>query len=120
MRSWSVLYGIVFLALGILGFFPTQYLGQFLLGLFDANMWYNILYLITGGFGLLAAILPRPFIRLYLQVVGIIYTVLGVGGMLFKGIHFPMAMHNNTWLLIIAGIIALIVGFASRRNNERT
>lgn len=120
MRGWSILYGIVFLVLGLVSFFPLPYIGKFLEGMFNVDMWYNILYLVTGGFGLLAAIFPRPFTRLYLQVVGIIYTVLGVGTMAFKGIRLPIAISNNTWLLLVAGVLALIIGFSWRSKNERT
>lgn len=123
MRTWAVIYGIVFLTLGILGFIPVWFVEGLLLSLFEVNMWLNILYLATGALGLFSTLFRREATRLYFQVVGIVYTILAIGSFVFldrKMLFLLANNNNNTWLSIVAGAIALILGFGYRRKNERT
>ena len=123
MRTWAIIFGIFFLLLGILGFIPAWFVQGLLLSLFETGMWLNILYLVTGVFGLFVSLFSRRVMRLYFQAFGIFYAIIGIGGFIFlhrEKLFFLANNSNNTWLSILTAAIALILGFGYRSKNERT
>jgi hypothetical protein len=114
VRTFAFLYGIVFLALGIVGFIPsalTQY--HFWLG-FHINFWLNCLHVITGVFALLVALMNRYAARLFFQITGIVYALLGLLGFIYEDRDVLGLFASNsadTWLHVIAAIGALILGY---------
>lgn len=97
-RSFALVYGIVFLAAGIAGFIPglvhpvaeapqgsagmgTPHMEGvgLLLGLFPVNAMHNIVHILFGIGGLLAARSARSA-WIYACVVAIVYIVLGLMG----------------------------------------
>lgn len=93
-KTVTVLFGVVFVLVGILGFVPvfntagpsgTNY--TLLLGIFAVNPVHNIIHLASGVVALLAGLYGTgAYSRLYLGVFGIVYglvTILGITGLLF-------------------------------------
>lgn len=129
-RYFALVYGIVFLVVGIAGFFSglkttpmaspdlTINMGFGLLfGLFPVNILHNIVHLLFGVWGL-AAYRSFGAARLYAQVVVIAYVILGIFGFI-PGLNtlFGMAplYGNDIWLhLLLAAIAAYFAFFVSR------
>lgn len=89
-QTFAMLVGVVFLLVGILGFVPgivvdhdSKFIGQDgdseLLGIFQINILHNLVHLIFGVVGLLAAKAAGPA-RQYLIVGGAVYLVVFLYG----------------------------------------
>lgn len=79
------IFGAVLLILGVLGFVPgasIQLEGlPHLFGIFAHDATFNIVHIVTGAIGLLAASSDR-YAKWYLQIFGIIYALIAVAGFL--------------------------------------
>src|SRR5688500_18958425 len=93
VRTVALLFGIVFLAVGILGFVPgsadssthdgltmTQNTAM-LLGLFPVNLLHNVVHILFGLWGLAAYRSVGGFVG-YFRAVAVIYALLTVLGLL--------------------------------------
>jgi hypothetical protein len=112
-KTAALVIGIVFIAVGILGFIPNPLVSP--TGLFAVDTMHNLVHLISGivllagayGFGA----------SLALKIVGIVYAivavlgffVVGEGGMMLGLIHVNEA---DKWLHVALAIVILIAGFA--------
>lgn len=115
-KTVALVFGIVFLLIGILGFVPALTPGMALLGLFMVNGVHSIVHLLFGVLGIAAAFTGME--RLYNRAGGIIYLLIGVlgfvpvlapGGMLLGLVMINLA--DNILHLAIGAILAS-VGFA--------
>lgn len=134
-RYFALVMGIVFLAIGILGFVPgllTSPVGQpqlaveaghgLLFGLFPVNVLHNIFHLIFGVWGV---VVWKSFAnsRTYSRTVAIVYAVLVVMGLIpvlntFFGL-IPLHGHI-VWLHALIAIVAAYFGYASVSTVETT
>lgn len=106
-------FGIVFVAVGVLGYVPGITSDGMLLGLFMVDGLHNIIHLVSG-LAALAAAWGLYSSRLYFQAFGVVYalvTVLGfIGGGSVLGIIMVNTADNLLHLVIAAA--ALYFGFA--------
>jgi hypothetical protein len=121
LQTLTLLFGIVFLAVGILGFIPgiTTHYGDLsfagdnsdskLLGIFQVSVLHNIIHLLFGVAGLWAA---RTFdsSRIYMIGGGIIYLALFVIG-LFDGLNWVPANNADDWLHLGLGVAMVGIGY---------
>ena len=93
-KQVAVIFGIVMLVIGILGFVPavntagpagTSY--TLLLGIFAINPLHNVIHLATGAVALSAGLYGSgAYARMYFLVFGVVYafvTLIGITGLLF-------------------------------------
>jgi hypothetical protein len=128
-RTFALLFGIVFLAVGVLGFVPgmthgpagthnvsmTQNYGD-LLGLFPVNMLHNIVHILFGIWGLLAYRSLSGSVG-YFRSVAIIYAVLAVLGLIpaFDTTFGLIPIYgNDVWLHAVLAIVAAYFGWIHR------
>ena len=134
LRRFAMIFGIVFLILGIVGFIPgltTQHthpdvrlttgLGA-ALGLFPVNVLHNIVHVLFGVWGLMAA-KSVPAAKGYARVVAVVYAVLMVMGLMSAGnVHttfgFIPLYGNDVWLHALLAAVAAYFGFV--RNEIET
>jgi uncharacterized protein DUF4383 len=125
----AMLFGIVFLIVGVAGFIPgitTDYdqlttfddEGAKLLGIFGTNILENIVHLLFGVAGLAAAS-SWAASKNYFVAGGVIYLVVWLYGLLIpesdSGWNF-MGMNDPThWLHFVLGITMLAVGYLLSR-----
>lgn len=111
LRIIAVIFGIVMLAVGVLGFVPSLVPGGLLLGFFEVNVIHNLVHIATGLVAL-AAGQSDAYAKLFFQIFGIIYGIVTVLGFVLNG--NLMLMHVNTldnFLHLGITIIALYLGF---------
>ena len=119
VRAVASVFGIAFLAVGVLGFILNPTGGE-LLGIFAVNVAHNLVHVAFGVLGIAAAYSGSS--RLYLQGVGVIYLLLCVLGfipglyvgedMLLGLVHINLA---DNFLHLVLGGTAAFFGFASQR-----
>jgi hypothetical protein len=127
-RYFSLVLGIIFLLIGLAGFFPgllqtpehaadvavTESFGR-LMGLFPVNSLHNLVHIIFGIWGIVAY---RSYsgARVYSRAVAIIYAVLAVMGII-PGLNttfglIPLYGHD-IWLHAVIAIAAAYFGFVA-------
>ena len=130
IRYFALIYGIVFLLVGLAGFVPglvtpfepthpplaVEAGAGLLLGLFPINVLHNLVHVIFGIWGI--AVWRRvPASRFYAQAVAVIYAVFMIMG------FFPVLnttfglvpLHgNDIWLHFLLAAVAAYFGFFAR------
>ena len=129
-RTFALLFGIVFLAVGVAGFIPgittaphpghpdlavTAGYGQ-LLGLFPVNILHNVVHILFGLWGLLAY-KSLGASKSYAKGVAIIYAVLTVAGIV-PGLNTMFGLvplfGNDVWLHALLALVAAYFGWMHR------
>lgn len=118
------LFGVVFLLVGILGFVTTGMTmdanmdtAPRLLGLFPVNALHNIVHLLFGVWGLLAARTVAGAVT-YARVGGAIYLLLAIGGYFIPTTFGLIPIGgNDIWLHALLGIVLLVVGLQAGRKT---
>ena len=129
-RTFALLFGIVFLLVGIGGFIPglvtmphpehphlivTQNYGQ-LFGLFPINIVHNMVHIVFGIWGLVSC-RSAGTARLYARGVAIIYGALTIAGFV-PGLEtmfgFIPLFQNDIWLHGLLALIAAFFGWVHR------
>jgi hypothetical protein len=132
-RTFALIFGIVFLAVGALGFVPgmthmpamgthnvtmTNGYGD-LLGIFPVNILHNVVHILFGLWGLLASRSAAGAVT-YARGVAIIYILLAVLGLISTTettFGYIPIYGNDVYLHSVIGLIAAYFGFA---NKSRT
>jgi hypothetical protein len=129
-RTFALLFGIVFLAVGVAGFIPAittaphpghpdlavdANYGQ-VLGLFPVNILHNIVHILFGLWGLLSY---KSFAasKTYAKGVAIIYAVLTIAGFI-PGLNTMFGLvplfGNDIWLHALLALVAAYFGWMHR------
>jgi len=114
IKSAAVLFGIVFILIGILGFVPGVTNNEMLLGIFHVNAAHNVVHLLSGAAALFAGMTSVGASRMYFRVFGVIYGLVAVlGFMMGDGMLLGLISNNtaNTWLHVGIASVSLLLGF---------
>ncbi|MDR3623882.1 MAG: DUF4383 domain-containing protein [Chlamydiales bacterium] len=116
LTAFAIIYGIVFLLVGIAGFIPALMMKDLLFGIFNVDALHNVIHIVFGIIGLWVACTSRSASRIYFKVVGIIYVILAILGFWSGNDPVLGTISNNlpvAWLHLAIGIVALILGFCT-------
>jgi arginine exporter protein ArgO len=134
LRTAARVLGIVFLAIGILGFIPgitTNYdtmtfaghnSDAKLLGIFEVSVLHNIVHLLFGIAGLALSRTAREA-RAYLVGGGVIYAVLWLYGLIIdrdSGANFVPFNNADNWLHLALAVVMIALGVALGRELTST
>ncbi|MET8140769.1 DUF4383 domain-containing protein [Sphaerisporangium sp. NPDC005288] len=131
LQTASLVVGVVFLVVGVLGFIPgvttnlddLQFAGHhsdaMLLGVFEVSILHNIVHLLFGVAGI---VLARTWqgARAFLIGGGAIYLLLWVYGMLVghdTAANFVPVNGADNWLHLLLGLGMIALGFALGRRS---
>lgn len=115
-KTVALVFGIVFLLIGILGFVPGLTPNMELLGLFMVNGLHSVVHLLFGVLGIAAAFTGTG--RLYNRISGIVYLLIGILGfipaLVPNNMLLGLVMINtaDNFLHLVLGIVLAGVGFA--------
>ena len=132
IRYFALVMGIVFLAIGVLGFFPAALapagageeiavdtLYGRLLGIFPVNVLHSLVHALFGVWGILAYRSLAHSVT-YSQVVGISYAVLAIMGFI-PGLSTLFGLvplyGNDIWLHAVIAAAAIYFGFFADRTR---
>jgi hypothetical protein len=121
VRRVAMVFGIVFLLIGILGLVSTGGMSMgadpapaMILGLFPVNILHNIVHILFGVWGLVAS---RSFAgaKMYAQVGGVVFIVLAICGLVIPT-TFGLLPNggNDVWLHAVLGLVLAGVGFTAK------
>lgn len=127
-RTFALIFGIVFLAVGVLGFVPNMVQplhpghppvdpeGGLLLGLFPVNLYHNAVHILFGLWGLVASRSLSGSVA-YARGVAIIYAVLTIAGFipsLYTLFGMVPLYGNDVWLHAVLALVAAYFGWVNR------
>lgn len=112
-KTIVTILGIVFVAIGLLGFVMNP-----LLGIFRVDTLHNIVHILSGVLALAAVGMGESTTRNYSKVFGVVYLLLGVVGFVLPGgVILGMVMNTSDHILhILLGAILLWVGFGKKED----
>src|SRR4051812_20176578 len=120
----AMLFGVVFVLVGVLGFVTTggMQMGDVanppkLLGLFPVNVLHNLVHLLFGVWGILAA---RSFAgaQAYCKIGGVVYLVLaGLAFITPTTFGLIPIGGNDIWLHALLGVVLAGVGFTATEES---
>jgi hypothetical protein len=123
-RLYAALAGAFLLLAGIAGFFYSASFGapgevEEALGAFRVNAWTNLLYVVSGALGLLAAGYSS---RRYALATGTLFTVLAVWGFAIDGtdavLGFLPAGGADDTLRLVVGLLGLAAAAGTPRASR--
>jgi hypothetical protein len=120
-KTFGMLFGVVFLAIGILGFVPgvttTDADGMpMLLNIFMVNTVHSVVHIASGIVFLFASMAGAGPARLWFKIFGLVYAVVAIlGFMTPNGMLLGLISNNpaDTWLHVVLAVAMLAIGFGS-------
>ncbi len=119
-RTISFLFGVIFVAVGILGFTPNGLVAVD--GVFAVNAVHNLIHILTGIVFLVAVIKFPGYEARVLKIVGIAYVAVTILGFLTSGNMMLGIIHINQadrWLHLNLAVAIMGAGFLLGRNNPK-
>ena len=110
-KNAAMLFGVVFLIVGVLGYVPNPVVGP--AGIFLTNPLHNIIHLVSG-IALLAGAYTSLGSSMMLKIVGVVYGLVAVCGffMVMDGMMMGVAINDaDKWLHVALAIAILAAGF---------
>ena len=116
-KTASVIIGIIFIAVGLLGFIANPIVGESHDAIFHADSVHNMVHIISGILFLVFAFAAPAHAGLFLKVFGLIYLVLGILGLatigdsgMIKLLGFLPVNGADNYLHIGLGLVILLAG----------
>lgn len=116
-RSLAILFGTVFIIVGILGFIPNPLVHAE--GIFTTNTMHNLVHVITGGVFLLAIAVPGNEHKVIMSI-GVGYVLVSILGFVTSGDYLLGVIHINQadrWLHMLLAVVILAAGKYSANSN---
>lgn len=121
LRKVALIFGIVFLLVGILGFVTPGGMSMeadpapgHILGVFGVNLLHNVVHLLIGVWGLVAS---RSWggAKSFLQIGGVLYIVLAILGFFIPTTFGLIPIGgNDIYLHAVLGVIMAGLGFTAK------
>lgn len=119
LQKLAWIFGIVLLAVGILGFVPGITSDGMLLGIFQVDGLHNVIHLLSGALAIGAAMGAGMYARLYFQVFGVVYALVTVVGFVQGDTVLGLISVNmaDSILHLLIAAVALWAGFGMKENS---
>ena len=120
-KTLAIVFGAVFVLVGILGFLANPIVGME--GLFQTDTLHDLVHLLFGIILLVVAFTAPARSAAWLKILGIVYLVLAVLGFLTisdGGELLGLVLMNTAdhWLHVILGVALLLAGMAGRGSRS--
>ncbi|WP_068467575.1 DUF4383 domain-containing protein [Candidatus Protochlamydia phocaeensis] len=114
LKTCAIVFGVIMLIIGLLGFVPQVNPNGMLLGLFHVNLLHNLIHLATGLAALLCGLTSEYASRIFFQIFGIVYGLVALLGYYYLDHPIFGILANNLADAILHTLIAafsLYLGF---------
>src|SRR5437899_11847133 len=95
VKTAAILFGLVFLLVGILGFVPAITKDEMLLGIFHVNFAHNIVHLASAVVFLLCGMSGASASRAFFRIFGIVYALVAAFGLYYVAHPILGLVFNN-------------------------
>ena len=126
-KTAALVIGIIFIAVGILGFINNPIVYDSETAIFHADTVHNAVHLVSGVLFVLVAFASPGTTKGFMIVFGIVYLLIGVLGLtsfgtsgMGKVFGFLHVNGNDNILHVALGVVILLAGLVSRRNVVAT
>ena len=116
IKTAALVFGIVFLLIGILGFVTGVAPDGMLLGIFHVNVAHNVVHIASGIIFLIASMAGAGAPRAWFQIFGIVYAIVAIWGFAVGSGNTLWVVANNpadTWLHVVLAVVMLYLGFGA-------
>jgi hypothetical protein len=123
VKTAAILFGLVFLLVGILGFVPAITKDEMLLGIFHVNFAHNIVHLASGAVFLLCGMAGAGPSRMFFRIFGIVYALVAALGFYYGDQPILGLISNNmpvVWLHVVLAVVMLFLGFGPSGGDTAT
>ena len=123
LKQIAIIFGIVFVVVGVLGWVPAVNPGGKLLGIFDVNPAHNVVHLATGVLAIIVGASGEKPSRVFFQVFGVIYALVAVLGFFSGDQPLLGIVANNAAdavLHVVIAVVALYLGFGMKAEAPAT
>ncbi len=121
-KTVALLIGLVFLAVGLLGFIDNPIVGDSENVIFHADKVHNLVHIVSGALFILVALASPSSARVFLILFGVVYLVIGIIGFAAIGgegmtriLGFLHVNGADNYLHIGLGVVILLLGLLTRR-----
>lgn len=121
LRSITIIFGVIMLVVGVLGFIPATNEGGYLFGIFHVNLLHNLVHIATGFIALLCGLQSYFAARWFFRVFGIVYAIVGLLGFYYWNDPIFGLLANNfadTLLHLAIAAFSLYFGFGYRAKKS--
>lgn len=123
-KSAALIIGLIFIAVGLLGFIDNPIVGDSDQVIFHADTMHNLVHIGSGLLFVLVALASPGSAATVLKVFGIVYLLIGVIGLFSVGTQgmgkVLGILHVNgadNFLHVALGIVIFVAGVASRKSS---
>lgn len=116
-KTASLIIGVIFIAVGLLGFIPNPIVGSSHNAIFHADAVHNMVHILSGALFLIFAFAAPARAGLFLKVFGVVYLLLGIIGLVSIGsegmtdlLGFLPVNGADNYLHIGLGIVIFLAG----------
>jgi len=121
LKKLSLLFGVVFILVGVLGFVPGVTRDGHLLGIFHVNLAHNVVHVLTGLVAVVMGLTSDHAARIFFCVFGVIYGLVAILGFAYGDQPILGILASNTadtWLHVGIAAVSLVLGFAVKETAE--
>jgi hypothetical protein len=126
-KKLALLFGAVFLLVGILGFIPAVSPlhsdgMRYLLGLFMVGGVHNFIHILSGAAAIIGGLYSEKYARLYFQLFGIVYGAVTIIGFIQKTTVLGIFDVNraDNFLHLGLAVVILGIGFGLKATTTRS
>ena len=123
-KTLAIIIGVIFIAVGLLGFIDNPVIGTSEDAIFHADTVHNMVHIISGVLFVLVAMAAPGSAATFMLVFGIIYLALGVLGFatigeegMTKLLGFLHVNAADNYLHIALGVVIALAGLATRSRS---
>ena len=120
-KNAALAIGLVFLAVGLLGYVDNPIIGLSPGALFHADSVHNMVHLISGALFLLVALAAPGFAKTLMIIFGLVYLLIGIAGLvntkedgMGEVLGFLHVNENDNYLHIGLGLLIVFTGMLTR------
>ena len=124
-KSLALIIGVIFIAVGLLGFIENPIVGTSENAIFHADQTHNIVHIVSGVLFVLIALAAPGAAAGLMILFGLVYLGLGILGLVTMAkegigtlLGFLHVNGNDNYLHIGLGIVIFLAGIASRSRTR--
>lgn len=112
LKLLAILFGLIMIVVGILGFLPDFTPNGELFGIFQVNPMHNVVHLLTGLVALVCGLSNALASKIFFILFGLVYGAVAIlGFMQGDGLLYGMAINQaDNWLHTGIALFSLYVG----------